>query len=190
MDEARAGLQKNWGPTRAAQYDVYPFVAASREKILDAMAQTAFSSLGVYGNCCRSTVWAVQLHLRREAAPVLRASSVLAGGLCGTGETCGAVLGGLLAVGEALGAEDFRNQAAYEAANGSARDFLERIKDSFGSTRCYDIQRAIMGWCCDDPAKAEEWIKAGGPIACAGVCARAAREAGAIILDRTDPNPS
>lgn len=185
MNEQRVDLDRNLGPSRHARYDVFPFVAASREKILDAVAQTAFTSLGVYGNCCRSTAWAIQVHLRRDAAPVLRACSVLAGGLCGTGETCGAVLGGLIAIGEALGAEDFRDLDSYEVANTGAREFLQRIRNVFGSTRCYDIQQSIMGWCCDDASKAEEWTKAGGPTACAGVCARAAREAATVVMERT-----
>ena len=182
MEHRKKNLEQDWMPTRRAQYDVIPFVAASREKILDAIAQTAFTNLGVYGNCCRSTLWAVQTHLRKEEAATLRASAVLAGGICGTGQTCGAVLGGLIAIGEALGPEDFRDVESYQSANVKAQEFVAHIRDAYGSSSCYDIQRAVMGWCCDDPAKEEEWVKAGGPTACAGVCAQAARHAAAIVM--------
>jgi C_GCAxxG_C_C family probable redox protein len=154
----------------------------SEEKILDAIATQAFDSLDVYGNCCRSTLWAIQTHLQEEERATLRASSVLAGGICGTGQTCGAVLGGLIAIGESLGPEDFRDAASYQFANANAREFVDEIRDTFGSTNCYDIQKAVMGWCCDDPSKAEAWQESGGPMACAGVCAEASRRAAAIIL--------
>jgi len=177
-------LERQWRPKREAVYGELPFVAATPEKVLDAIAQTAFTSLAVYGNCCRSVLWAIQIHLRREDASILRASSVLAGGVCGTGKTCGTVIGGLMAIGEALGSADFRDLGRYETANASASSFVEHMRDLYGSTDCYDIQRAVMGWCCDGPDKQEKWTNAGGPTACAGVSARAARLAAGIILDR------
>ncbi|MBU1048513.1 C-GCAxxG-C-C family protein [Candidatus Bipolaricaulota bacterium] len=182
MDAKKAGLEQILMPIRKAQYGSLPFVAASPEKILDAIAQTAFNSLGVYGNCCRSTLWAVQIHLRKEESATLRASSVLAGGICGTGETCGAVLGGMIAIGEALGSDDFRDLGAYELANAKVREFLDQIRTRYTSSRCHAIQTAVMGWCCDDPSKAARWTQEGGPLACAGVCATAAHKAAAIIL--------
>jgi len=188
MKPQETGLEKGWMPTRVAKYDVLPFVASSEEKILDAIAQAAYTNLGVYGNCCRSTLWAVQIHLRKEEAATLRASTVLAGGICGTGQTCGAVLGGLIAIGEALGSEDFRDVDAYQSANAKAKEFLDHIRELYSSSCCFDIQKAIMGWCCDDPSKAEKWVSEGGPTACAGVCAQAARQAAEIILTFSQNN--
>jgi len=150
--------------------------------MLDAVSWLAFSNLCVYGNCCRSTLWAIQTHRRKEEPATLRASAVLAGGLCGTGETCGAILGGLIAIGEAAASQDFTDLATYEAANKKAKRFLEELTAIYGSTRCFAIQKAIMGWACDDPSKAQAWQEAGGPVACAGVCAEAARHAAAILL--------
>lgn len=182
MEAQKVNLEQRWMPSRTERYDVLPFVMASREKILDAVAEAAFTNLGVYGNCCRSTLWAVQTHLRAEQSATLRASAVLAGGLCGTGETCGAVIGGLIAIGEALASADFRDTDSYAAANARAKEFLDYIHSLFGSSRCYGIQTAVMGWCCDDPAKADQWVAEGGSTACASVCAQAARQAAAIIL--------
>ena len=88
-----------------------------------------------------------------------------------------------MAIGESLGAEDFRDLASYELANAKAKEFADRMREIYGSTNCFEVQKAVMGWCCDDPDKAAEWLEAGGPTACAGVCAQAARLAAAIILD-------
>lgn len=185
MEKLRS-LEQQWRPKREATYGELPFAAATREKVLDAIAQTAFTSLAVYGNCCRSVLWAVQIHLRREDASTLRASSVLAGGVCGSGKTCGTVLGGMIAIGEALGSADFGDLERYGAANAAAARFADYMRDLYGSTDCHDIQRAIMGWCCDDPGKLEEWTSAGGPTACAGVSAQAARLAAKVILEHTE----
>jgi C_GCAxxG_C_C family probable redox protein len=180
------GLGQQWRPRREATYGEFPFVAATREKIVDAIAETAFTSLGVYGNCCRSVLWAVQIHLRRENASILRAGSVLAGGVCGSGKTCGAVIGGMIAVGEALASADFGDLERYRIANAAAAEFVERMRDVYVSTDCYDIQTAVMRWCCNEHAKQEERTAAGGPTACAGVAAEGARLAAKIILAHAD----
>ncbi|UCF09906.1 MAG: C_GCAxxG_C_C family protein, partial [Candidatus Bipolaricaulota bacterium] len=77
---------------------------------------------------------------------LLRASAVMAGGICGTGETCGVVLGGLLAIGDALGNDDFRDFETYKEVIASARAFVDRLLERYGSTRCHDIQEAMLGW--------------------------------------------
>ena len=176
MESRKENVEQVWMPSRRASYDSQT-APASRDKVLDAIAWSAFASLAVYGNCCRSTLWAIQTHRRKEEPATLRAAAVLAGGLCGTGETCGAVLGGLIAIGEATASEDFANLDAYEEANSMAKRFLDEMRAFYGSTRCFDIQKAVMGWSCDDPSKARAWQEAGGPTACAGVCAEAARRA-------------
>jgi C_GCAxxG_C_C family probable redox protein len=184
MEAWKESLETRRMPPREATYDILTTPPASREKILDAIASQAFISLEVYGNCCRSTLWAIQTHLRcMEAAP-LRASAVLAGGIAGTGETCGAVLGGLLAIGEVMATDDLTDQEQYAVANATAKQFVDKIIAQYGSTRCHLIQEAIIGWRCDDPSKARAWQDAGGPTACAGVCATAARLAACLLLDR------
>ena len=176
-------LVQSWVPAREGDYEQFPPIPSTRDKVLDAIAQSAFSSLRTYGNCCRSVLWAIQMHLRREEPSTLRAASVLAGGICGSGKTCGTVIGGLIAIGQSLGPSDFRDLETYLEANAAAGRFVKLVKDRYGSTDCFEVQRSIMGWCCDDPSKGEEWMRAGGSEACAGVSARVARIAAGVILD-------
>jgi hypothetical protein len=91
-----------------------------------------------------------------------------------------------MAIGDALACEEFTALDAYGDANEAARAFVGAVQKAYGSTDCYDIQRAMVGWCCDDPSKAERWVEAGGLTACAGLCAQVARTAAAIILDRSE----
>jgi C_GCAxxG_C_C family probable redox protein len=167
------------GPREHASYDGRTDPAEVSAKQMDAVAKSAFDALRTYGNCCRSTLWALQIHLHLDGQSAFRAATTLAGGIAGTGETCGAVLGALMALGLAAS----RDHPTESDASGRsmATAFVNRFSERFGGTRCYGVQESIMGWCCDDPGLVEKWITAGGPTACAGVCGEAARLAAEII---------
>lgn len=158
----------------------------TRLKLLDAIAKSAFNNLRAYSNCCRSTLWAIQTHLRLPSEGTLQASSAMAGGIGGTGETCGVVLGALMAIGQALGSDGYHETSRDIVAKAAAKTFLESFLDSFGSTRCYGVQEALVGWRCDDPSKVEAWRAANGPVGCAAVCGFAARITAEIILDQQE----
>jgi len=183
MGRWKEELESSWMPRRRGDYDARPAIPGEREKLLDAVAEMAFGNLAVYGNCCRSTLWAVQTHLRSEDAGTLRASAVLAGGIAGTGQTCGAVLGGLIAIGQFLASDEFRDVETNQRAAASARTLVQELHSLYGSTNCYEIQEALMGFRCDQPSKHSRWLEEGGPTACASVCAQVARRAAAIILE-------
>lgn len=190
MDTWKTELEKAWIPRRRGDYDTRPAIPGAREKLLDAIAEMAFGNLAVYGNCCRSTLWAIQTHLRCEESGTLRAAAVLAGGIGGTGQTCGAVLGGLIALGQVLAPDDFRDLVAYRVANACAKRLVERLRAQYGSTNCYEIQESLMGFRCDEPSKAQRWQEQGGPSACAAVCAVTARFAAELILDASEAQSS
>lgn len=155
-------------------------------KLLDAIAKSAFNNLRTYSNCCRSTLWAIQTHLRLPDNSMLQASSAMAGGIGGTGETCGAVLGALMAIGQALGSDGYHEASRDITAKAAAKTFVESFLETFGSTRCYGVQEALVGWRCDDPSKVEAWRAANGPVGCAAACGFAARITARIILDQQE----
>jgi C_GCAxxG_C_C family probable redox protein len=170
------------GPHERASYDGSADPAEMRAKRLDAIAKAAFNNLRAYSNCCRSTLWALQTHLRLDGPNVLNAATTLAGGIGGTGETCGAVIGALMAIGLGQGSSGLEDLASDRRAREASRRFVERFIERFGSTRCYEVQEATVGWRCDGPSRTTEWRKAEGPVACAAVCAEAARIAADLIL--------
>lgn len=172
-----------WGPIEHADYSDPSIPAASQEKLLDIIAKSAFDNLRAYSNCCRSTLWAVQTHLRMEDPGTLRASTTLAGGIAGEGETCGALLGALMAIGQALGSDRFAPDERYALARKAAKRMVDAFADAFGGTRCYTVQETLVGWRCDDASKTQAWREANGQIACASACAHAARTAARIILE-------
>jgi C_GCAxxG_C_C family probable redox protein len=177
------------GPTEVASYPDPTRVTPQevRLRLLDRIAKSAFNNLRGYSNCCRSALWAVQVHLRLPGDGAFQAASTLAGGIVGTGETCGSVLGGLMAIGQALGPDSFRDPDADARVRVAAKTFVDTFTERIGSTRCYEVQEAVVGWCCDDPSKAKAWYDANGLAACAAVCGYAARLAAQLILDQSEP---
>jgi len=157
-----------------------------RAKLLDAIAQSAFTNLRTYSNCSRSTLRAVQEHLETRCEGTVPASVTLAGGIGGTGETCGTVLGALMAIGEALGPDSMMDSAQDARAKAAARAFVVWFNEEYGGTRCFQVQDALVGWHCDEASKVEAWQEAGGPTGCALVCGEAARTAARLILEEWD----
>ncbi len=177
------------GPAEVASYPD-PASASPEEirlKHLDRIAKSAFNNLRGYSNCCRSVLWAIQTHLRMPGIDAFKASSSLCGGIVGTGETCGGVIGGLMAIGQALGPDSFHEPETDALVRRVSESFVQAFVGKIGSTRCHEVQKAIVGWCCDDPSKAKAWYEAGGHVACASVCGFAARWAPQVILDELDP---
>jgi len=175
--------ERSWGARREAVYDVPGARAATRERILDVVARSAFDNLRAYSNCCRATLWALDTHLHIADREALRATTTLAGGVAGSGETCGALLGALMAVGFALAADDVTDLDADKAVREAGKRCVARFRELLGSTRCWEVQETVVGWRCDDSSKDDAWKAAGGGLACAAVCAEAARIAAAVILD-------
>ena len=176
-----------WGPKEFAAYSGATTPEEVRLKLLDVIAKSAFSNLRAYSNCCRSTLGAIQTHLRLPDTGTMLASSALAGGIAGTGETCGSVLGGLMAIGQALGSDGYHEIKRDVQAQAAAKAFVESFRNMVGSTRCHGVQEALIGWRCDDASKTAAWREANGPIGCAAVCGFAARLAAEQILQRSDP---
>lgn len=180
--------QTGWWPTEHADRSPGGDPAGSHARVLDAMAQAAFTNVRTYSNCCRSTLMAVQQHLGLNDPAAVRASTTLAGGIGGTGETCGALLGALMAIGTALGPEEAcaDAQPSDRLARETATKMVHWFGQAFSGSRCYDVQRHMVGFACDDPSKADAWREANGSMGCALACAEAAREAGRLILTARD----
>jgi C_GCAxxG_C_C family probable redox protein len=171
-----------------ARYDTRQVEPGSREKLLDRVAWAAYYNDRVYEGCTRCVLEALQSHLHLGDKEVLKASTALAGGVARMGETCGALTGGIMAIGLVLGREELENILAYRDTMEASYKLYNRFKEEIGSTICLEIQKRLFGRSFDfkQDDEAEEWYKAGGLEKCPMVCAIAARIAADIILDLKD----
>ena len=141
-----------------------------------------------FSGCSQSVLLALQEAFGIGDHMSFKAATTLSGGVSRRGETCGALLGGLLALGLVKGRDDIRDTQAYRdamvPANQVVDEFKTRLQREFGfeepleSTICRDIQRRIYGRGFDlnDPEDNKAFLDAGGhgDQGCPKVCAVAA----------------
>ena len=108
-------------------------------------------------------------------------------GIAERGETCGAVVGSLMALGLVFGRSQLGDTAAWRACLVPARAFCDRFEKELGSTQCGDLLEKHFGKRFDlaNPAERAEFIGSNpGPSEiCGRVVRTAVRLAAEIILD-------
>ncbi len=146
-----------------------------------------------YSGCSQSVLLALQEAFDIGDHESFKAATVLSGGVARKGETCGALLGGLLALGLVVGREDITETQKYRDAmvpsDQIIKEFQKRLQETFGfdepleNTICRDIQKRIYGESYDltDPVSYKAFLDAGGhgnegcPLVC-GVAAMVTAE--------------
>lgn len=177
-------------PKEVAKYDTRAEKPASKNKILDRVAKSAYDNDRAYEGCSRCVLSALQWHLHlteddQAFKGALKASTALAAGVARRGETCGALTGAVMAVGLITGTERLDDIDGYIKTMEAAVKIFDKFKNHFGTVKCFEIQEKLLGrrydfWKDED---AEAWYKEGGLDACPGVCAIAARIAAEVILE-------
>jgi C_GCAxxG_C_C family probable redox protein len=118
-----------------------------------------------------------------------KAATVLSGGIAGRGETCGALIGGLMALGLAKGRDRIEDTAQYRKAIPPALEVSRRFQqdlqaecgfaEPLTTTLCRDIHVRLYGRAFDltDPVDYRAFQAAGAhsPAGCPRVCSVAAR---------------
>lgn len=160
----------------------------SREELLNRIEQEAYDYEQRYGGCSRCTVLPLLRWLGLGNGSVARAAVPFAGGTALKGDTCGALLGGLLAVGLATADEDLKNEKAFFNSLAAGFRFHRKFMKEMGNVTCRDIQTARLGRYYDmaDPTQYEEFQKTSAYLECAKVVARASRLAAEFILEQWD----
>jgi C_GCAxxG_C_C family probable redox protein len=129
---------------------------------------------------------ALQAKLGGISQDVFKAGSCLSGGVVGRGETCGALSGGMLAIGNEVGRERLEDLAQLRKARDIATELYLRFQEEVGHTLCAEIHTLKFGrtYRLYDPADQKAFHEAGahGDDGCPLVCRSAARIAADIIL--------
>lgn len=157
-----------------------------KRQLVEKIEQTARENEYKRKGCCRNILAALQTHLGLANGNAFRAASSLGGGVARSGEVCGALLGGLMAIGLAY-CEDDRNVSqttrTYAETMALSVELCDKFRAEFGCFTCQDVQKRILGRYYDlkKPDEAEQLreinMKASHPV-----IAKGARLASEVIL--------
>ncbi len=151
---------------------------------LDRVAGRAGDLLQQYSSCAQGTLLALQEEFGLGGAETLKAATAMPG-IALRGETCGAVVGALMALGLAFGREKAEDYEAMVKTVSAARKLCSQFEGEFGSCMCARVQDHIFGRTFDlaDPADVAEFAGSGASEKCRGPAEFAARAAGRLILE-------
>jgi C_GCAxxG_C_C family probable redox protein len=117
---------------------------------------------------------------------VFKSASALAGGVARQGETCGALLGSIMAIGVEVGREKLEDKERYQKAMEPAMEMYAKFKKQVGHTLCQEIHRIRFGrvYRMYIPEERDAFHNMGGHSrkGCPEVCGIAAKIASEIIL--------
>lgn len=147
--------------------------------------------------CSQSVLGAIQEEFTIGNIDSFKAATVLSGGVVRTGETCGAIIGALLALGLVIGRERMEDFNAYQGAMKVGLEvrnkFMKELKAQFGfkkeleSTLCRHIQEKIYGrsYNLADDKDRQAFLDAGGhsETGCPKVCGIAAQVVAEKIME-------
>ena len=155
----------------------------SRESILAMLDQRVQMIMSQSHHCAQTTFIALKEQFGLPDGEIVKALTPLPG-LGEKGLTCGAVTGSLLAMGLVFGRERLDDQEKLKASLVSAGEFVDRFRETEGSTDCSEIVETEFGkkYNLLDPADHMEFIIAGATEKCTAVVQRAVRIAADIIL--------
>ncbi|MHB9097937.1 MAG: C-GCAxxG-C-C family protein [Syntrophales bacterium] len=166
-----------------------------KETILDRVAKKAGDYEEAAVSCSQGTFAALQEGFNLGGGTDMIKAATFMPGIASRKETCGAVVGGLMALGLKFG-KDKINDPEISTPGGKeemlksrqkAWRFCEDFKKEFGSTMCGDIRPKIMGrdYNSMDPIDRQRFLDDDGPKRCRVVAEKAARIAASIILEES-----
>jgi C_GCAxxG_C_C family probable redox protein len=158
------------------------------DEVLDRLERRALAHLAAFGSCAQSTLLALQEEFGLGDAEALKAATAMPG-IALRGETCGAVIGPVMALGLAFGREKPEEFEAFQRTLRAAHRFCREFEGELGSCMCRDIQERIFGRSYDltDVEEMQRFAEDGAVEKCGIPVAAAVRIAGRIILEGIDP---
>ncbi|MCG3181161.1 MAG: hypothetical protein BIFFINMI_03536 [Phycisphaerae bacterium] len=90
-------------------------------------------------NCSQAVLAACSQGRGLDEAAALRVASGFGGGIGQRGESCGALTGGLMALGLALGHDRTAGPEAKQRTYGLVREYIHRFQTRHGFTDCRDL---------------------------------------------------
>lgn len=146
------------------------------------LTRKAIDTLIKSGNCAQTSFQVLQQQCGFESEDILKALTPFPG-IALRGETCGAVIGCMMAIGLVYGRDHLDDWKGYIKSLPPSRRFCQRFEEVNGSTTCQGVLESKLGQSFNlaDRAESLQYVVAGGPQACGDVVASAVGIAVEII---------
>jgi C_GCAxxG_C_C family probable redox protein len=160
--------------------------ASSKEDRAARLAKKVNESLHRSKNCAQTSFEILQDEFNLEDGAILKALTPFPG-IALRGETCGAVIGCLMALGMVYGRDNLDDYKGYIASLPPCRRFCRRFEEENGGTTCAVILQTKMGRSYDlaDRTEALKYALARGEKTCGKVIASAVQIASEIIMKKS-----
>ena len=161
----------------------------SKDEILDEIYKLAFKYEAERGSCPQCVLAAIMETLDIGDEETIKAVDAMAGGTClSTEGTCGALVGGLLAISTIVGRpySDFSKGERKRRVFQYAKKLYDKFQNEYGTIICKDVHKKLFGRSFNlmDPKEYAQFEEAGAHVdKCPDVSGKAARWAAEIILD-------
>jgi C_GCAxxG_C_C family probable redox protein len=158
----------------------------SQEDRLNRLTRKVNETLDRSKNCAQTSFAVLQQEFDLDGGPTLKALTPFPG-IALRGETCGAVIGCLMAIGLVYGREDLEDWKGYLASLPPSRRFCRRFEEEHGSTACADLLQTKLGHRYDLASRVDalRYAAAGGKKTCAKIIASAVQIAAEIIAKKS-----
>ncbi len=161
----------------------------SKQDLLDRVYRLAYEYEANSGSCPQCVLAAIKEILDVGDKNIFKSADALAGGTSLSSKgTCGALIGGMLAISSLVGREydDFKDGKSKRRVFKYAKILYDRFVKEYGSPLCCDVQKKIFGksfnlW---DPIDYKKFENAGGHVdKCPSVSGNTAKWTAEIILN-------
>jgi len=140
IEERLKQLSKHGIPVKKLDPDE---IITQKEQILDRVQRMAEVYEQVTQSCAKSSALAVMEEFGLGNIKIVTALSPFPG-VALTGETCGAVSGGMVALSLYFGQDDLLNVGANAGVYAKCRKFIQRFLREMGTTKCKDIHENVI----------------------------------------------
>jgi len=168
-----------------------------KQESLDKVERRASAYNYEFSGCGQMVALALQQEFKLPWNPqVFKSASFIGRGTSGVGGTCGALIGGILAIGLASGRDKIEDaiypnlddkdpNTGFPKSLETIRKYYKKWMDEFGSFSCREIQQKVLGKSYDPYNKEEsaKFEEEGGREKCSDVAGKAARIAAEIIME-------
>ena len=113
----------------------------SDETLEERVIQLAAESFWKGFHCSEAVLIAMAEYLGVTSELIPKIATGFGGGIASTGSVCGALIGGVMAIGIKHGRSEIIQTKANQKTKNLTRQFIQQFKKVAGSTLCYDITR-------------------------------------------------